>query len=127
MRQRLNLEAGSQERCTPGAMRVRSNGYSLLSVPQHRAFDSVCPLQSDELFQTQAAGTDGKGVFHPYIAPVPRLKHDAGGGLPVLRVAQDKAVFRRVGRKPLVGAGLGKTGILLRVVRAEDIRRVAAL
>ena len=88
-------------------------------MPQHRAFDSVCPLQGDELFQAQAAGADGKGVFHPHIAPVPRLEHDAGRGLPVLRVAQDKAVFRRVGRKPLVGAGLGKTGVLLRIVRAE--------
>ena len=75
---RQDLEAGSQERCTPGAMRVRSNDSSLLSAPQHRAFDSVCPLQGDELFQAQAAGADGKGVFHPYIAPVPRLEHDAG-------------------------------------------------
>lgn len=56
---------------------------------------------------------------------MPRLEHHPGDGLPVLRVAQDKAVLGGVGREPLVGAGIGKAGVLGSVVRAEDVGRIA--
>ena len=56
---------------------------------------------------------------------MPRLKHHAGSSLPVRRIAQDKAVFGGVGGEPLVGAGCIKAGITGRVVRTEDIRRIA--
>ena len=82
-------------------------------------------LFGQEFLQAQAAGTDGQGVFHPHIPPVPWLEHHPGDGLPVLRVAQDKAVLGGVGREPLVGAGIGKAGVLGGVVRAEDVGRIA--
>ena len=71
-------------------------------------------LFGQEFLQAQAAGTDGQGVFHPHIPPVPWLG-----------VAQDKAVLGGVGREPLVGAGIGKAGVLGGVVRAEDVGRIA--
>ena len=99
---------------------------SFPSVPLHRTVQtSTCLLQGDKFFQAQAAGADGKGIFHPHITPVPRLEHDAGSSLPVLRVAQDKAILRRISRKPLVCAGLGKAGILLFIIGIIMLGRFA--
>ena len=56
---------------------------------------------------------------------MPRLEHHTGRGLPVFRVAQDEAVFRGISGQPLVGAGRIKAVITGRVVRTEDIRRIA--
>lgn len=67
----------------------------------------------------------GEGIFHPHIAPVPGLVYHAGGGLPLLRPAEDKTILRSVGGQPLVGAGIGKAGGLFGAVRAEDVRRIA--
>ena len=61
----------------------------------------------------------------PHIAPVPGLVYHAGGGLPLLRPAEDKAILRSVGGQPLVGAGIGKAGGLFGAVRAENVRRIA--
>ena len=56
---------------------------------------------------------------------MPRLEHHAGGGLTLLRPTQDEAVLGRIGLQPLVGAGVGEAGVLLKAVRCEDVGGVA--
>ena len=64
-----------------------------------------------EFFQREAAGSDGAGVFDPHIPPVPGLEHHAGGGLAVLRPAEDEAIVGGVGRQPAESVGVGKAGV----------------
>ena len=118
IRQRLNFCARSQERWTPGAISVRLNSRSPFLL-------QLCALQRKELLQRESGRADGEGIFHPHIAPVPGLVYHAGGGLPLLRPAEDKTILRSVGVQPLVGAGISKAGGLFGAVRAEDVRRIA--
>ena len=82
MRQRLNLEAGSQERCTPGAMRVRSNDSSLLSVPQHLSLIHIAQtaairdaLLAELVCIDRAPLPLGENMAMPAIAPVHKTEN----------------------------------------------------
>ena len=59
----------------------------------YRPFVLFRLFQRQILFQREARGTDGEGVVPAHIPPVPRLEHHAGGGLTLLRPAQDEAVL----------------------------------
>ena len=91
----------------------------------YRPFVLFRLFQRQILFQREAGGADGEGVVPAHIPPVPRLKHHAGSGLTLLRPAQDEAVLCGIGFQPLIGTGVGETGVLLHAVCREDVGTVA--
>ena len=77
----------------------------------YRPFVLFRLFQRQILFQREARSTDGEGVVPAHIPPVPRLEHHAGGGLTLLRPAQDEAVLCGIGFQPLIGTGVGEAGV----------------
>ena len=84
---------------------------------------SVCGmtglLQSQKLLQGQAAGPDGQSILPAHIPPVPGLVGHAGGGLPVLRPAQDKPILSSIGVQPGKSPVLCKACIRIFVLQRE--------